>query len=112
MADESTQDTVWNAYIDKHDSEPTYAQQLLNFSKNKTNNVTTLTFSNARKTFDRNKGKGKIDNVTSNPSAKHSSDDSKSNSGSVNPSSDIKATPTTDAKGIILFCHQDTFFLS
>ena len=60
MAAESGHDIVWNSYIDKHNSEPTNAQQLLNFSKNKSNNVTALGFSNARKTFNRNKGKGKI----------------------------------------------------
>ena len=61
MADSaSANEATWNAYITKHNSEPTNAQQLLNFSKNKANNVTVLSFSNARKTFNRNKGKGKI----------------------------------------------------
>ena len=62
MAEESTQDAVWNAYIDTHNFEPSSAQQLLNFSKKKVNNVTALSFSNARKTYNRNKGKGRIEN--------------------------------------------------
>ena len=65
MADESSQNTVWNAYYDKHNSEPSNAQQLLNFSKVKSNNVTQLGFSHARKCYNRNKGKGRISNVSS-----------------------------------------------
>ena len=66
MANEATYDEVWNAYINKHNSEPNNAQQFLNFSKNKSNNVTALGFSNARKIFNKNKGKGKVDIVSSN----------------------------------------------
>ena len=71
MGNESSQDVVWNAYIDKYNSEPATAQQLLNFSK--FNNVTPLSFSNARKTFNRNKGSSKIDIVTSQANNKPSS---------------------------------------
>ena len=74
MADESSHDSVWNAYINKHNSEPFNAQQLLNFSKNKANNVIPLSFSNARKTFNRNKGKGKIGNISSNNNASNNTD--------------------------------------
>ena len=48
-----------------------------------------------RKTLGRSKGRGKIDQSKYN---------------CCNTSHDIKATPTTDVKDIILFCHQDTFF--
>ena len=55
----SSHDAAWNAYIDKFDSEPS-ASQLLSFSKMKSNNLIGLSFSEARKTFNRNKGKGKV----------------------------------------------------
>ena len=60
MSAESEQDTVWNAYIDKYNSEPNNAQQLLNFSKNKSYNVPSLSFASARQTLNRNRGKGRV----------------------------------------------------
>ena len=53
------EDIVWNTYIDKHSGEPSNPQQLLNFSKRESK-VATLGFTNARKLFERNNGKGKI----------------------------------------------------
>ena len=62
MADEFVQDTVWNAYYVKHDNkEPRSAQELMQFSQDKNNNMTSLKYINARTTYTRNKGKGKID---------------------------------------------------
>ena len=77
MAEESTADLVWNAYLDKYNTEPSNAQQLLNFSKNKSNNVTNLSFAISRKTLNRNKGKGTINIIKS----------SKSNTSPSTPSS-------------------------
>ena len=67
----SGQDKAWNAYIDKHGSEPPNAQALLNFTKHKSRkhllNFTTrksragsIGYSNARQAYRRNKGKGKV----------------------------------------------------
>eukprot|EP01084_Bolivina_argentea_P017873 33328_1 len=59
MAEESAQNSVWNSYIEKHNTEPSTAQQLLNFARNKSNLVACFTYLTARQVFARNKGKGK-----------------------------------------------------
>ena len=66
MADEVAQNAVWNTYFDKHNCEPSNPQQLLNFSKNKANDVAALGFLQARNTYNRNQGKGKITTKSSN----------------------------------------------
>ena len=73
-------DVAWKSYIDKHNWKTSTVQELLNFSKNKCNNVTALSFSNARKTFNRNKGKAKIDIVSSNTTEQPSAPQSLTNS--------------------------------
>lgn len=60
MAVDFDRDVLWNTYITKHEEELTDFQQLPDFSKNKSNSVTALSFSNAQETFVRIKGKGII----------------------------------------------------
>ena len=66
----SEEDIVWNAYMDKHSREPSNPQQLLNFSKNKENKVSVLGFGDARKLFEKNKGKGRIEIIVNKPATK------------------------------------------
>ena len=60
MAATNEENVVWNKYIDKYGKEPTDASKLLNFSKNKNSQCINLNFATAKKVFDRNKGKGRI----------------------------------------------------
>ena len=89
MADKATQNAVWNAYFNKHNCEPSNPQQLLNFSKNKANNVAALGFLQARNTFNRNQGKGKItikssNNINTNSTSMINSKISSSTSRAIN----------------------------
>eukprot|EP01084_Bolivina_argentea_P194705 334116_1 len=61
MADENTENKIWNAYIDKHKQEPFNMGKLHNFAIGPNNPYDSVSFQIAAKIYRRNKGKGKIE---------------------------------------------------